>query len=230
MFTTLLESRAVPQRRTASSIASVVIHSAIITGGVMATAREVVTVAPQDPVMHVVEFTRPKPVTTQAPRRLTTAVAGSPSVQRIVVPQIVPVGLPAFDFMVEPLQADRGIGPMATAGVICLRDCGGAPATDGTNALWSGNDVMMRLRDAPVPPRYPEALRRAGVEGDVVVKFEVDTTGVIDMRSIEVLESTHEAFTTSVRETLARLRFTPSMIGERRVRALAVMPFRFTLR
>lgn len=97
-------------------------------------------------------------------------------------------------------------------------------------ALWSTSDVLMRLLADPVPPRYPEALRRAGVEGEVVVKFLVDTTGRVEMRTVEILRSTHEAFTAAVRETLTRLRFSPAVAGERKTNALAVMPFRFTLR
>ena len=90
--------------------------------------------------------------------------------------------------------------------------------------------MLMRLLENPVPPRYPEAMRRAGVEGDVVVKFIVDTTGRVDMGSLEVLRSTHDAFTAAARETLAKLRFAPATTGERKTRALAVMPFHFTLR
>ena len=96
--------------------------------------------------------------------------------------------------------------------------------------VLSAGDVGMRLAEQPVPPRYPETLRRAGVEGDVVVKFVVDTTGRVDMRSVEVVSATHEAFTLAVRASLGHLRFHPSTVGERKVSALAVMPFRFTLR
>jgi protein TonB len=88
----------------------------------------------------------------------------------------------------------------------------------------------MRLAEQPVPPRYPESLRRAGIEGDVVVKFVVDTTGRVDLRSVEIVSSTHDAFTLAVRESLGRLRFQPSVVGERKMNSLAVMPFRFTLR
>jgi protein TonB len=88
---------------------------------------------------------------------------------------------------------------------------------------------MMRLIQKPVPPRYPEALRRAGIEGDVVVRFVVDTSGRVDPRSIDVVRSTHDAFTAAVRESLAKLRFAPATVGAHKVSALAIMPFRFRL-
>jgi protein TonB len=87
----------------------------------------------------------------------------------------------------------------------------------------------MRLRQQPVPPRYPEALRAAGIDGSVLVKFVVDTTGRVDMTSIEIVSSTHELFTAAVRETLARLRFYPTEVNGKRVRTSAQMPFLFTL-
>jgi hypothetical protein len=46
---------------------------------------------------------------------------------------------------------------------------------------------------------------------------------------MEVVRSTHEAFTNEVRKALEQLRFHASIVGERKVKALAVMPFRFTL-
>jgi periplasmic protein TonB len=89
---------------------------------------------------------------------------------------------------------------------------------------------MMQLREPPVPPRYPEALRRAGIDGTVVVKFVVDTLGRVDMATVEVLSSSHDLFTIAVRETLAKVRFYPARVGERKVRAAAVMPFHFMLK
>ena len=102
--------------------------------------------------------------------------------------------------------------------------------SDGDRTLWTARDIVMQLREQPTPPRYPETLRRAGIEGNVTVRFVVDTTGRIDMNAIEILSSDHELFTASVREALAKMRFSPSMVGERKVKALAIMPFRFTLR
>ena len=88
----------------------------------------------------------------------------------------------------------------------------------------------MRLVETPPPPRFPEVMRRAGIEGEVVLKFLVDTLGRVDMASIEVVRSTHQAFTAAVIEMLPKLRFIPSAHGERKVAAVAMMPFRFKLR
>ena len=232
MFGTLIESRAIPQRRTGGSLASILIHGAIISGGALAGGRAGLVAPPEPPTRHILNFVRD--VAPPAPARPATSAANAsvgpaPLTRAIVVPLAIPVGLPAVDLLPATGPIEFRSGPIATPAVTCEGQCGESPIIDGRQ-VWSGNDLMMRLLNEPVPPRYPEALRRAGVEGDVVVKFVVDTTGRIDMRSIEIMRSTHDAFAAAVRETLEKLRFAPAFSGERKIRALAVMPFHFTLR
>jgi periplasmic protein TonB len=233
MFATLFESRAVPQRRTGSSITSVVLHGMIITGAAIATTRDVIVARQPESPMVRVDFSRPAspPPPRQTATTATSDVAPMRPTPIIVVPVAMPVGIPPIDFSapVTPSDfvSDRGAGPFAQ----CILECPGLPRrVPGAGDVWNANDVMMRLRGDPVPPRYPESLRRAGVEGDVVVKFVVDTTGLVEMQSVEIVSSTHDAFTVAVRESLARMRFFPSTASERKVKALAVMPFRFTLK
>src|SRR4051812_28547599 len=100
MFGTLIESRAVRQRHTGSSVASIVIHSLIITGGVIATANEMVS--PQLPPLevHEVNFVRPMDpplATTRAMPTARASTAPAPFLQRLTVPAIVPVGIPPVD-------------------------------------------------------------------------------------------------------------------------------------
>jgi protein TonB len=228
MFATLLESRAIPQRRTGSSVTSVIAHTIMIGAAVVASAREIIPTPQPGPVgPHVVY--RP----TQLPQPRSTAsatsdrgVSAAPTTSAFVVriPNVVPVGIPPIDHSLPQTPVDfRPGAPLSSAR--CSVDCTTRSISDGSGReLWSTNELMMRLSEEPVPPRYPELLRRAGIEGSVVVRFIVDTTGRVDMRSVEVLRSTHEGFTAAVRETLERLRFRSN------TRALAVMPFQFTLR
>jgi protein TonB len=234
MFGTLIESCAVTPRRTGGSIASIIIHSLIITGGVLATARDFVVAAPEPSIVVLVPFARPvrvEPADSRPAVAVSNASVLAPFVRRLTMPSMIPVGIPPVDLNATPTPADFGHGPIRTDGILCERDCASVPATDSVGRqLWSSRDLMMRMLEEPVPPRYPESLRRAGIEGEVVVQFVVDTTGRVDLRTVEVLRSTHDAFTTAVRETIANLRFAPAIGGERKMRALAVMPFHFTLR
>ncbi len=76
-------------------------------------------------------------------------------------------------------------------------------------------------------PIYPEALQRRGVEGWVVVKFVIDTTGVIEPNSFRVVSSTSSDFTRAVVESAPTLRYRPAIVKGRPVRQETELTFRF---
>lgn len=78
-------------------------------------------------------------------------------------------------------------------------------------------------------PRYPAILRSAGMEGEVLAQFVVDTTGRIEIESYKVLRQSHDLFDASVRNALPEMRFTPAEVGGRKVRQLVQQPFVFQL-
>jgi TonB family protein len=78
-------------------------------------------------------------------------------------------------------------------------------------------------------PRYPDILRSASVEGQVVVQFVVDTTGQIDGTTFKVVTSSHALFTASVRNAIPAMRFTPAEIRGVKVKQLVQQPFVFNL-
>jgi protein TonB len=84
------------------------------------------------------------------------------------------------------------------------------------------------LPGAPLP-RYPEALRSAGIEGQVVAEFVVNELGRAEADSVRFVRSDNVLFEESVRNVLQRMRFTPAQIGGRNVRQLVRVPFVFTL-
>ena len=93
--------------------------------------------------------------------------------------------------------------------------------------------VERRAAPAPIPgnpaPRYPDMLRSANVEGEVLAQFVVNSDGTVDMGSFKVLKSTHDLFTASVRNALPQMRFEPARVDNRPVRQLMQMPFSFSL-
>lgn len=78
-------------------------------------------------------------------------------------------------------------------------------------------------------PHYPDRMRNAGIEGEVLMQFVVDTLGVPEMNTVKVLRSTYPDFTIAVRGALPQLRFYPAEIAGRPVRQLVQMPFVFCL-
>jgi protein TonB len=77
--------------------------------------------------------------------------------------------------------------------------------------------------------QYPDDMRSRGRVGEVVVQYVVDTTGRVDINSVEVIKSSDGAFTTSVKTVLAELRFFPAETAGHRVRQMVQQSFRFAL-
>lgn len=76
-------------------------------------------------------------------------------------------------------------------------------------------------------PQYPPDLLAKRVRGKVVVRFIVDSSGVADVQSIEILDASAPQFEESVRAALPRMRFSPARLNGKRVRQLVEQPFRF---
>jgi len=79
-------------------------------------------------------------------------------------------------------------------------------------------------------PVYPELLRRAGVQGQVVLEALVDTTGRVQATSISVVAATNPGFVAPARQALLATLFRPARVGGRPVRMLVRVPFDFTIR
>jgi protein TonB len=232
MYEILLESGARAERSFGGSAASIVAHVAMISAAVLATSRNHVAAATPEPVTMVTirypsqPAPEPRPLRTAAasPTRFADLGAVLPT---LTLPTIVPVGIPEVTFnpSATPVATEYGRGPVRPASGIV----GSGDGERGAAEPWTVAELTMRMLGKPIPPRYPEPLRQAGIEGEVLVKFVVDTTGRVAMSSVEVLRSPHDLFTKAVRETLTALRFQPAAIGDRRVPVTAMMPFVFTL-
>jgi len=78
-------------------------------------------------------------------------------------------------------------------------------------------------------PRYPAMLQSAGIEGDFMVQFVVDSTGKVDPDHIQFPNEMHRLFVESVRNALLRARFFPAQIAGKFVSQHAIQEFKFTL-
>ena len=79
-------------------------------------------------------------------------------------------------------------------------------------------------------PDYPEALRRAGVEGRVVLEAVVDTAGHVEPASLVAIAATHPGFVAPARRAVAATLFRPALVHGRAVRVRVRIPIEFTLR
>jgi protein TonB len=71
------------------------------------------------------------------------------------------------------------------------------------------------VRESGRSLRYPEMLRRAGIEGHVVLEFVVDANGRPDTATFYVVESTNRAFEGAARDFIRLSRFRPAQWGGR---------------
>ena len=78
-----------------------------------------------------------------------------------------------------------------------------------------------------IQTQYPSALFEAGVAGHATVRFIVDTTGLVEMPTLEITAS-HDLFGQAARQALSGARFTPAVLDGRRVRQVVAIPFRFS--
>jgi len=88
----------------------------------------------------------------------------------------------------------------------------GSPAIVGDTSAYEDFEVDQRVDIKPpiVRPRYPEALRKDGIEGQVVATWIVDTLGRAEVSSFHVESSSHRYFSAAVREALSAMRFLPA--------------------
>lgn len=88
-------------------------------------------------------------------------------------------------------------------------------------------EVGAQLAAGSVELRYPDVLRVHRIAGEVTTRFVVDTAGRIDPASVQVLRSSHPAFTGAVREVLGQFKYLPAESGGRRVARTVEQTFRF---
>ena len=77
--------------------------------------------------------------------------------------------------------------------------------------------------------RYPDSLRKANVEGEVLAQFVVDENGIYEKGSFKELKSTNALFTSAVKNALPNMRFAPARVGGQAVKQLVQQPFTFSL-
>lgn len=231
MFGTLLESRARRRRRPGGAAVSVAVHMVII-GGITAGTVHGTAVSKEKPEPVLLRFKNPPPppppTTVHILRDpvLIPVIAGPIQVHRIDPPPTILDHLPPIDS-----SFGRGIDSIVIGhdgSSPGLAHAIGDRAERNEPTEWVGADLQTRIL-ASGKPRYPESLRQAAIDGRVLVRFTVDTSGRIDMNSVTVIASTHDLFTRAVRDALPAFRFKPAELGGHRVRALAEMPFEFQI-
>ncbi len=79
-------------------------------------------------------------------------------------------------------------------------------------------------------PDYPDLLRQAGIEGNVVIEVIIDTTGHAEPASLRVVNSTNKAFEIAARDAVLKSLYRPGRVRGQAVRVLVQVPINFSIR
>jgi protein TonB len=114
------------------------------------------------------------------------------------------------------------LAAVATPSIVRAQD-----ATDTTQTFLEFQvEQAARIKTASLPV-YPERLRAAGVEGEVLVQFVVSESGNAQMSTFKVLRSNDNAFTEAVKRAVSASSFFPAQIRGKRVKQLVQQPYKF---
>jgi protein TonB len=79
------------------------------------------------------------------------------------------------------------------------------------------------------PTPYPDAMRAAGIQGQVVLQVVIDTLGRVEPGGVRVVASPHDSLTSAAMRSLLLCQFRPGRAHGHPVRTLVDIPVTFSL-
>lgn len=216
MFTTLVESA--PHRKPSgrAGLVSALFHSALILGAIYATASGAASDVVATAATQAEKILWVKP---SQPAAAPAAPAPKPKAKPVVAPTKVPTTTPPIDPNAQATpEPDAGATTTSLA-------AGGAPGAFNSFEV----DVEVVAIAGTVRPQYPDMLRSAGTEGQVIAQFIVNENGRADRKTFKVVSSTHALFSDAVSRALPQMRFKPAKIAGKPVSQLVQQLFVFKL-
>jgi protein TonB len=233
MLNVLLESKAPRTRRVGGTLASTMLHGAIVTAAV------VLTIQPPKGTVREAPMVPPVYIPVDRPPEAPPAKRPAPNPDAQVPRGPVTLSMPVLDHVPTTITPmDPSMPTISTNDLPIGR--GGLPTgpIGEPSGLTGppGEAIEARYVEKPPhiigraePPRFPEALRARGQNGRIVVQFVVDTLGHAEMNEFKVVEATDAQLGDAVRAVLPRYRFSPGEAAGRKVRTLVALPFDFTV-
>ena len=191
-------------------LVSALIHGGLFASSFIKTKPKQVAVAEEMPAIELMKMPDLEP---EEPEVVDSEDAPAEKVEfappmATDVPQLVTV-----DSFVQQIQPPPPEGIKPVAGVIAIPQ-------GRLQGLGKGIEVfdINTLDQKPTPrvqiqPQYPFEMRRAGIEGEVVVEFIVDTNG--DVRNPFIVRSTQREFEAAAIQAVSKWKFRPGKKGGR---------------
>ncbi len=230
MFETLIESKAKKKRTVGQTLVSLVVHGVLIFAAVKAT-QSVAETTKEKPVDTTMVFLRPPPPTPPPPPPpepvVVTTNPPPKGFQTVVAPTDIPKVIPPVNLQEKPFDprdfTGKGVEGGVATGVV-----GGTGPVDVKAQVFTEAQLDDPVSPINIPtPRYPPVLESAGIAGRVVVQFIVDTTGHAEPNSFKVIETSHQLFVESAKESIQKAVFKPARFHGRPVRQLVQLPISF---
>jgi protein TonB len=224
VFDTLLASNLGSGPWVRPAAAAALLHLGVILGAVTATETSPNSSAVARDTIRL-EIGRPA-----SPQRKSIPQAAPPSPHSII-PAPPPLNLrpetPRLD--PPPVSLNIPLDPEALSKAASVHDSGlPSSAVERPGSVFPVAQVDQPPELAHyLHPRYPEALRQAGVSGAVQLEYVISTEGRVDPGSIRVLQSRHAAFTAAATEAVRGARFKPARRSGRPVAVLVQQTIRF---
>jgi periplasmic protein TonB len=248
MFKVVAERRKRSVWSSRTVAASVVVHGLLAAGFLTATPDE----GPREVVVDIgmIPPEPPKPVvarpTPPAPRPDKPQPTKGQTVQ-IPAPEKVPEVIPPPNPNDTPLPAEHVTGRGPVGDIFGKPDPDPAPPSgttepqpEGTLPRW---DAPIAAHEADVQPEltnkrqaemilqrsYPPLLRDVGATGRTTVMLIIDKDGHVEPGSVQVQESTHDAFKDAAIRAVERFRFRPAKLKGQPVAVLVTLPIEWRL-
>jgi protein TonB len=153
-------------------------------------------------------------------------------------PVVLDVPLKGFQTIVAPTEIPTDIPPIDLKETFDAKDYSGIGVEGGvaTGIVPSSDQVFLEnvVEERPErlsgpQPQYPEILRQAGVQGRVVVRAVIDTTGRAIPNTVQVVQTPHSGFDQASKNLVLQSLFRPGRVGGRAVKVLVSVPIDWSL-
>lgn len=237
MFNQLLESKAKKQKMAGGTLFSIVFHGTLLVAAIVATAKA--GIADEKSKQEKIQFVemkkeppKPKPKEPPPPPPKDVVVKAPPpkGFQVLRAPVEIPIKIPDID-LTKKVTDEADFSGKGVKGGVAKGVEGGVPQVIDANQTYYEFQVEKPVAQIPGTgaPRYPDALRSSGVEGEVQAQFVVNEEGRAEVGTFKVLKATNDLFAAAVRSALPNMRFYPAEVGGKKVKQLVQQSFQFKL-
>ncbi len=191
------------------------------------------TPAPVDETIPVIELTPLPPDEPDVVELSEPSGEAGGELSDIVPPMQADTPAPTASTFVQQIQPPPPPGITRPSGVTIIPSrLGGAAIGTGSGNGFKNLFDLASLDQPPVArvqvrPVYPYGMSRAGINGEVVVGFIVDSAG--NVRSPYIVSSTHREFEAEALRAAARWKFKPGRKNGANVNTRMLLPFVFNI-